>query len=91
MALLGMIQFLWTNNEQLVDRIKIIKNQRLSEQVDTTIDRIDSIYKGTRKIAEIIHTVEFDIQKLSKSFDKVTDRMYLQDGNLHNIKEKSKE
>ena len=41
MALLGMIQFLWTNNEQdRIDRIKINENQRLSEQVGTMIDRL---------------------------------------------------
>ena len=41
MALLGMIQFLWTNNEQdRIDRNKINENQRLSEQVGTMIDRL---------------------------------------------------
>ena len=32
MALLGMIQSLQTNNEQLVDRINTIKNQKLPEK-----------------------------------------------------------
>ena len=55
------------------------------------IDKIDSKPKGTGKLPERVQAVEFDIQKLSQSFDKVTDRMYLQDGNLHNIQEKLKE
>ena len=59
--------------------------------MDTMIDRIDFISKGTRKLSERIHAVEFDIQNLSKSFDKVADRMYLQDGNLQDIQEKPKE
>ena len=59
--------------------------------MDIMIDRIDSISNGTRKLSERIHIVEFDIRKLSKSFDKLTDRLYLQDDNLHDIQEKSKE
>ena len=41
--------------------------------------------KGTRNLPERVQAVEFDFQKLSQSFDKVTDRIYLQDGNLHDI------
>ena len=59
--------------------------------MDTMIDKIDSISKGTRKLPERVQAVEFDVQTLSQSFDKVTDRMYLQDGNLHDIQEKFKE
>ena len=55
------------------------------------IGKIDSIFKGKRKLPEGVHTVEFDVRKLSQSFDKVTDSMYLQDGNLHDIQEKFKE
>ena len=92
MALLGMIQSLQTNNEQLVDRINIIKYHRLSEKINTMTDKIESISKGTRKLSERIHTVEFDNQKLSKSYDKLTEKMHLQeDGNLHDIQVKSKE
>lgn len=36
----------------LVNRINIIENQRLSEQVDTMIGKIDSISKATRKLPE---------------------------------------
>ena len=75
------IRFLRTNNEQLVERIKIIENQGLSEQVDTMIDKIDSISKGSRKLPEKVQAVEFDLQTLPQSFDKVTDGMYLQNGN----------
>ena len=45
------------------------------------IDKIDSISKGTRKLPERVQAVEFDVQMLQRSFDKVTDRMYLQNGN----------
>ena len=69
------IRFLRTNIEQLVERIKIIENQGLSEQVDTMIDKIDSMSKGTRKLPERVQAVEFDVQMLPHSFDKVTDRM----------------
>ena len=58
------IRFLRTNNEQLVERIKIIENQGLSEQEDTMIDKIDSIFKGTRKVPERVQAVEFDVQTL---------------------------
>ena len=75
------IRFLRTNIEQLVERIKIIENQGLSEQVDTMIDKIDSMSKGTRKLPERVQAVEFDVQMLPQSFDKVTDRMNLQNGN----------
>ena len=91
MALLRTIQSLPTNNEWLVEKIKIIENQRLSEQMNTMTGKIDSISKGTRKVPKRVHTVQFYGQKLSQSFDKVTDRMYLQDGNLHGIQNKFKE
>ena len=91
MALLGTIQSLQSNNEQLVEWIKIIENQKLPEQVDTVIGKIDSISKGTSKLPERVHTVEFDIQKLPQNFDKVTYRMVLQDGNLYGIQEKFKD
>ena len=57
MALLRMIESLQTNNEQLIERIKIIENQSLSEQVDTMIDKIDSISKGTRNLPERVQAV----------------------------------
>ena len=47
--------------------------------------------KGTRNLPERVQAVEFDFQKLSQSFDKVTDRIYLQDANLHDIREQFKE
>ena len=37
--------------------------------------------KGTRKLPERVQAVEFDVQMLLQCFDKVTDRMYLQNGN----------
>ena len=60
----------------------------LIDRINTMIGKIDSISMGTRNFPERVQTVEFDIQKLSKSFDKVT---YLQDGNLHDIQEPFKE
>ena len=53
--------------------------------MDAMIGKIDSISKGTRKLPKRVQAVEFDVQTLSQSFDKVTDKMYLQDGNLHDI------
>lgn len=41
----------------LVDRINIIENKKLSEQVDAMIGKIDSISKATRKLPESVHTV----------------------------------
>ena len=55
------------------------------------IGKIDSLSKGTKKLPERIHAVEFDFEKLSQSFDKVTDKIYLQDGNLHDIQGQFKE
>ena len=48
------------------------------------IDKIESIFKDTKKLSERIHTVEFDNQKLLKSY-KLADKLFLQDGNLHAI------
>ena len=49
------------------------------------IGEIDSISKDTRNLPESVQAVEFEFQKLSQSFDKVTDRIYLQDGKLNDI------
>ena len=35
------------------------------------------------KLSERIHTAEFDNQNLLKSYDRLADRVSLQDGNLH--------
>ena len=40
--------------------------------------------KGTAKLSERIHSVEFDNQNLFKSYDRLADRVFLQEGNLHN-------
>ena len=86
-----MIQSLQTNNVQLVDRINTIKNQKLPEKINTNkIDinlayKTESISKSTKKLSERIHTVEFDNQNLLKCYDRLADRVFLQDGNLHTI------
>ena len=54
-------------------------------------DKIESMSKGTEKLSERIHTVEFDNQNLLKSYDKLADRLSLQDGNLHAIQIMSKD
>ena len=50
-----------------------------------------TLYLGTRKLPETVQAVEFDFQKLSQGFDKVIDRIYLQDGNLYYIRGQFKE
>ena len=64
-----MIESLWTNHEQLADRINTIKNQKLAEKNKTIekdninlTDKIQSMSKGNEKLSERIHTVEFDNQ-----------------------------
>ena len=47
--------------------------------------------KGTEKLSERIHTVEFDNQNLLKSYDRLADRVSLQEGNLHTIQIMSKD
>ena len=54
-------------------------------------DKIQSMSKGTEKLSERIHTVEFDNQNLLKSYDRLADRVSLQDGNLHAFQVKSKD
>ena len=41
--------------------------------------------KGTEKLSGRIQSVEFDNQNLLKSYDKLADRVSLQDGNLYTI------
>ena len=54
-------------------------------------DKIESMSKGTEKLSERIHTVEFDNQNLLKSYDRLADRVSLQEGNLHTIQIMSKD
>ena len=69
----------------LLHIISLWKYMALIDRINTMIGKIDSISKGTRNLSERVQAVQFDIQKLSQSFDKVTDRLYLQDGNLHDF------
>ena len=46
--------------------------------------------KGTEKLAERIHNVEFDNKNLLKSYARLADKVSLQDGNLHAIQIMSK-
>ena len=54
-------------------------------------DKIESKSKGTEKLSERIHTVKFDNQNLFKSYDRLADRLSLQEGNLHTIQIMSKD
>lgn len=47
----------------------------LIDRINKMIGKINSISKGTRNLSESVQAVEFDFQKLSQSFDKVTDRI----------------
>ena len=69
----------------LLNVISLWKYVALIDRINTMIGKIDSLSKGTKKLPERIQAVEFDFEKLSQSFDKLTDRLYLQDGNLHDI------
>ena len=62
-----------TNNEQPVDRINTVENQKLPEKINTIqkgninlTDKIESMSKDIEKLSERIHTVEFVIQNLLK-------------------------
>ena len=54
-------------------------------------DKIQSMSKGTEKLSEIVHTVEFYNQNLLKSYDRLADRVSLQEGNLYTIQIMSKD
>ena len=75
----------------LLHIISLWKYMALINRINTMIGKIDSLSKGTRNLPERVQAVEFDSQKLSQSFDKATDRIYLQNGNLHDIQEQFKE
>ena len=75
----------------LLNVISLWKYVALIDRINTMIGKIDSLSKGTKKLPERIQAVEFDFEKLSQSVDKVTDRIYLQDGNLHDIQGQFKE
>ena len=47
--------------------------------------------KSIEKLSERIHTVKFDNQNLLKSYDRLADRVSLQEGNLHTIQIMSKD
>ena len=47
--------------------------------------------EGAETLSERIHTVECINWTLSKSYDRLTDRMFLQEGNEHAIKIMSKD
>ena len=68
--------------------ISLWKYTALIDSINTMIGKIDSISKGTRNLPERVQIVEFEV---ITCFDKVTDRIYLQDGNLRDIQEQFKE
>ena len=71
--------------------VSLWKYMALIDRINTMIGKADSLSKSTRNLPERVQAVEFDFQKLSQSFDKVTDRIYLQDSNLHDIQGQFKE
>ena len=64
--------------------ISLWKYMTLIDRINTMIGKIDSVSKGTRNLPERVQAVEFEV---ITCFDKVTERIYLQDGNLHDIQE----
>lgn len=59
----------------LLNVISLWKYVALIDRINTMIGKIDFLSKGTRNLPERVQAVEFDFQKLSQSFDKVTDRI----------------
>lgn len=59
----------------LLNVISVWKYVALIDRINTMIGKIDSLSKSTRNLPEWVQAVEFDFQKLSQSFDKVTDRI----------------
>ena len=54
-------------------------------------DKIQSISKGTKKLSEKIHIVEFGNQTLFKSYNILADRVSLQECNLHTMQKMPKD
>ena len=46
----------------------------------------ETLQKGTERLSERIHTAEIDNQNLFQSYDKLADRTFFQEGNLHSIR-----
>ena len=69
-------------------KISLWKYMALIEWINTMIGKIDSISKGIRNLPERVQAVEFEV---ITCFDKVTERIYLQDGNLQDIQEQLKD
>ena len=69
-------------------KISLWKYMALNDRINTMIGKIDSISKGTRNLPERVQAVEFEV---ITCFDKGTDKIYLQGGNLHDIQEQFKE
>ena len=81
-----MIQPLQTNNEQLVEKINTIEKDNIN-----LTDKIQSMLKGAETLSERICAVEFNNQNLLKSYDRLMDKVSLQEGNMHTIKIMSKD
>ena len=80
-----MIQSLQTNNEQLVVKINTMERHSIS------LTEKSSMLKGAETLSERIHAADFNNQNLLKSYDKLTDKLSLQEGNKDAIKIISKD
>ena len=54
-------------------------------------NKTQSMTEGAETLSERIHTVEYNNRTLSKDYDRLTDRMSLQEGNMNTIKIMSKD
>ena len=78
--LLGRIQ-------SLAERIHTIENDNLNltGKIQSMSMGYEILQNGTERLSEGIHTVEIDNRNLLKSYDKLSDRTSLQEGNQHAI------
>ena len=81
-----MIQSLHTNNDQLKRKFSTLEK-------DTTnlTNKTQSITGDTETLSKRICTVECINWNLSKGYDRLTNRISLQEGNMHAIKIMSKD
>ena len=80
-AFLEMIQSLQTNNEQLVGKISTLERDTIN-----LMDRIQSVLEGAETLSERICAAEFNNRNLLNSHDKLTEKVSLQEGNMHTVK-----
>ena len=79
--------------QSLAERIHTIGNDNLNltGKIQSMWIDYETLQKGTEILSEKIHTVEIHNQNLLKSYDKLADRIFLKEGNLHTIQIISKD